>query len=233
MKAQSFTLIEMIVSLTIVVLIMGAIYALFSLHQQSFKIAQEREELVQNSRVILERLSREIRQAKEIITSLPETPDIQDFPPSSEIAFQDGHLPTINETANPQSATQNTITLASSASEEPDYYKGAFIKIVSGSGEGQIRKIIEYNPTTKVATIGGSWEILPESSSLYKIDTFYYYVRYYLEDNNLKRSVTVYYFSGTPNTFVPWNATPPQNQTRESIVLEDDVVGEYVNDIDF
>lgn len=230
---RAFTLVEMVVSITILVLISGAIYSLFSLHQQSFQMAQEREELVQNGRVILERLSRELRQAKEITTSLPETSDIPGFPPSSEISFQDGHLASIAEQQYAQTGTSNTITLYNSASSANDYYKGAFIKIISGTGSGQIKKIIEYNGTTKTATIQSTWQTIPDATSEYKIDTSYYYVRYYLENSNLKKSITVYYFSGDPNTFITWNAIPPSEQTLEDLILEDDIVGEYINSLKF
>lgn len=228
-----FTLVEIIVSITVLVLISGAVYSTFILHQRAYQLGQEREEINQNGRVILERLSRELRQAKEIITSLPDESDVPGSSPPSEVVFQDGHLPVITEEENPQSATLNTITLYNGASLIDDYYKGSFIKIISGNGTGEIRKIIEYNGVTKLATIKETWQTIPNTSSVYKIDTSYYYIRYYLENKNLKRQVIVYYFSEDPNHFVAWNAIPPQGQTLEHLILEDDIIGEYVDSLKF
>jgi hypothetical protein len=50
-------------------------------------------------------------------------------------------------------STLNTIDLGINASNEDDYYKGWWIKITSGNGQGQVRKIKAYNGTSKIATI--------------------------------------------------------------------------------
>jgi len=235
---KAFSLVEMLVSITILALISGAIYSTFVINQRSFQLGQEREEIIQNGRVILERLSRELRQARELVTSLPDTSDIENFPPPSEIFFQDGHLPILQEEKNPQGASNNTILLSTESSLIDDYYKGTFVEIISGQGQGEIKKIIEYKGTTKEATILGEWEETPNTGSVYRIDTSYLYVRYYLENNNLKRSITVYYFSGIPSNFAHWSSIPPEGQTLEELVLEelvleDDIVGEFVSNLEF
>lgn len=230
---SGFSLVEMIVSITIIILIVGAIYSLYVFHQYIYQKGEEAEEILQNGRVIIERLSRELRQTREIVTQLPDVRDNPEFPPPDYILFQDGHLPLIVEEETAQAGTQNTISLFGGASPINDYYKGMFIKIISGPGEGEIKKIIEYNATTKVATIKGSWSTIPQNNSVYRIDTNYYYIRYFKDNNNLKRQVIVYYFSGSPNFYVPWNAEPPEGETLENQVLEDDIIGEYVTSLEF
>lgn len=88
-KHQSFTLIEM---LTVVFLSMVIIVAGYSLYVMSYKSYQRNSasaELTQNARIALERLSRDVRQAIEILNNLPEDPSAGT--PPSEIKFQDGH----------------------------------------------------------------------------------------------------------------------------------------------
>jgi len=50
----------------------------------------------------------------------------------------------------------STITLASNASSTDDYYNGMPIYFYSGAGQGQIRRINDYNGTTKVATLSSA-----------------------------------------------------------------------------
>lgn len=228
-KERSFTLTEMIVSITILVLLIGAIYSLYSMHQYYYQKGEESEEVLQNGRVIIERISRELRQSKEIATQLPDT---RDNPPDN-IFFQDGHIPAIVEEQMAQGGATSSITLFSGASTRDDYYKGMFVKIIEGPGVEEIKKIIEYDGTTKVAKIKGSWTTAPQGTSIYRIDSSYYYIHYFKDNSNVKRRVVVYYFSGTPNYYVPWNAEPSESETKEQVVLEDDIIGEYVGSLEF
>ena len=228
-----FTLTEVIISITILVLIIVSIFSLYLFNQRAFQEGEASSEVLQNGRVILERITREIRQTDEIVTSLPDVPDNPGNPPPEEILFHDGHLPLILELGVAQGASQNTIILTSSASSQDDYYKGVFLKIISGTGSGQIKKIIEYNGTSKTATIKGNWETTPDTTSNYKIDTSYYYIYYFKDDINVKREALTYYFSGDSDTYVPWNAEPPTGQTLEQQLLEEEIIGEYVSSLKF
>lgn len=51
------------------------------------------------------------------------------------------------------SATPGTLVLGAHASDTTDFYKGWWIKITSGAGNDQVRRIKSYNGTTKAATI--------------------------------------------------------------------------------
>lgn len=72
----------------VVILLTGSIY---SLSQKSYKKSSDSAELTQNNRVYLDRLSRELRQSVNIITTLPPTDDDPINPPADQIVFQDGH----------------------------------------------------------------------------------------------------------------------------------------------
>ena len=66
-------------------------------------------------------------------------------------------------------STSDTITLAADAESTDDYYNGLFIGITAGSGYGEIHRITDYNGTTKVATIDGTWTTQPDTQSIYSI----------------------------------------------------------------
>lgn len=57
------------------------------------------------------------------------------------------------QTGNAQAGSATTITLAAGANGTNDYYAGWWVRITSGTGSGQVRRINTYNGTTKVATI--------------------------------------------------------------------------------
>lgn len=88
---RAFTLVEILVAIAAGVVIIALIYASHSLMVRLTERESRKVELVQNGRVTLDRLTRELRQTDEIVTALPETPDNPDDPPPSEIKFQDGH----------------------------------------------------------------------------------------------------------------------------------------------
>jgi hypothetical protein len=72
------------------------------------------------------------------------------------------------------SATSSTIGLASAfASTINDYYNGMIIVMMTGSGKGQMRRIVSYNGTTKVATIAPSWSTTPSSGDFYMLVPLY------------------------------------------------------------
>ena len=226
-----FTLTESIIVIFISVAILTSVYALYALNQKAYIQGELAAEINQNGRVVIERMSREIRQARSIVTVLPE----DRVNPSSEILFHDGHLSLASEVSNLQGVGQNSATLSATSSNVNDYYKYMFLKITSGSGSGQIKKIVSFNNTTKVAKIEGTWDVLPDVDSQYKIDTNYYYIHYYRDSNSIVwREVLAYYFSGDSNTFVAWNSIPPIGQTLENQTLEESrIIGEYVSSLEF
>jgi len=87
---RGFTLTEMTVVIAIFSLIIATVYLIFALNQRVYLTGEEMAEITQNGRVILERMTREIRQAKEIVTELSD----DESEASSIIEFEDGHITT-------------------------------------------------------------------------------------------------------------------------------------------
>src|SRR3990167_2442587 len=63
----------------------------------------------------------------------------------------------------------SSITLDASASATNDYYNGALIMLVGGTGAGQARTITDYVGSTLVATVNKSWATNPASGSVFAI----------------------------------------------------------------
>jgi len=235
-----FTLIEVLVTISVFLIVIVVIYSIQVFSQKVYRKGEMTTEILQNGRVMLERVSRDLRQAKYIATSLPEIPDDITFPAPSEILFQDGHLPPIVESDYAAGGGQNTIALISAASSENDYYNYAFLKIVQGTGSGQIRRIISYDGQTKIATVDENWGTVPVAGvSKYRIDASYYYIRYWKDgNNNLKKQIIGYCFPDECSNFIfaPWNAkfqSQTLYQLDSKIVLKDEDVGEFLTDLKF
>ncbi len=78
----------------------------------------------------------------------------------------------IMESDTAQAGAAGTITLASGASAKDDFYNGLFVLITNNSPAGaqyQLRRIIDYVGSTKVATIDSNWGTNPSNASTYDI----------------------------------------------------------------
>ncbi len=81
MKRPGFTIMEMLVGIIIIVLFLFAVYSIFVLSQKTRVQIENSAEIVQNQRAMLDRMTRELRQANNLVTILPNT----------ELLFEDGH----------------------------------------------------------------------------------------------------------------------------------------------
>jgi hypothetical protein len=70
-----------------------------------------------------------------------------------------------------QAGGATTITLLAGESSTTDFFKGAWIQIYSGTGQGQARLCTAYDGTTKIATVDTAWAVNPDSTSVYGILT--------------------------------------------------------------
>lgn len=87
-NCSGFTLSEVLVITTLFMVISGVIFLSYSLSNKAYRQGENSAEIIQNGRVIIERISREIRQAKEIVGDFPE--EREDA--LEEIIFEDGHI---------------------------------------------------------------------------------------------------------------------------------------------
>ena len=73
-------------------------------------------------------------------------------------------------TGSSQAGGAGTITLASGANATDDYYNGMVVTITSGTGNGHKGLIVDYNGTSKVATVkAGTATFVPGTGSGYSI----------------------------------------------------------------
>jgi hypothetical protein len=70
-----------------------------------------------------------------------------------------------------QAGAATTITLDASASATNDFYTYCMVRILSGTGAGQVRQITDYVGATKVATVG-TWATNPDNTSVFVIEPF-------------------------------------------------------------
>lgn len=89
-KSKSFTLLEILTVVFLGAIIIMAAYSVYLASYKSYKKNIASSELTQNARIALERMSREIRQAQDIINPLS-MPPTADSPTQNIIVFQDGH----------------------------------------------------------------------------------------------------------------------------------------------
>lgn len=231
-NSKAFTLSELLVTITILSLVIGVVYSAYFLSQRAYREGEVAAEITQNGRVILERMVREIRQAKAIAIELSE----ERAGAISEIIFQDGHLASTFEEGQTQGATEKTVTLASTASDEDDFYEGMFITVIDPyTGVTQTREIDDYDEATKIAEVEEDWDTIPTGWN-YQIDSSHYYIHYYRDDqNNVWRRVIAYCFSedgincADPLVYVSWNAA----SKVEMVLEESKIIGEHVSQMEF
>ncbi len=85
--------------------------------------------------------------------------------------------------------TTTSIKLAAGASASDDFYDGMTVTITGGTGSGQTGVIVDYNGTTKVATIASAWASGPDATSGYSIAAN----AQYKPISTAFESVTIYY----------------------------------------
>ena len=70
-----------------------------------------------------------------------------------------------------QAGTAMSITLASTEPSTANFYVGRQITIVAGTALGQARFVTAYNGSTKVATVHRAWDVVPDATSQYTVDS--------------------------------------------------------------
>lgn len=228
---KGFTLIEVLVVVVIFMAVAMIVLSTVFLSSQIYSHQEKTTEVLQNGRVVVDAVSREIRQTRKIITQLSE----EKVDGSDEIIFQDGHLTEIIKEGIIQGGSGDKIVLDEGSSTIDNYYNDVYIKVYDAY-DYEIRKIINYDGYTKEAVLEKPLEIFSHYSGLnYLIDTRHYYIRYFLDDQGyVKREVFTYYFSGNENLYVPHNAQPPEGETINLETLEvPRIFGEHVEELIF
>lgn len=82
---------------------------------------------------------------------------------------QAGSVAIREETAQGSGTGNNQIQLDTGASAVDGAYDPAVIAIIEGTGTGQSRLILEYDGSTKMATVDRNWKVNPDATSVYQI----------------------------------------------------------------
>lgn len=69
--------------------------------------------------------------------------------------------------ATAQGGSARSITLDTSASATPQIYDGQDVYILSGTGAGQSRKIVNYTGSSKIANVDKPWATNPDNTSVF------------------------------------------------------------------
>jgi hypothetical protein len=72
-------------------------------------------------------------------------------------------------TRKAQAGAAGTLTLDASASAVDDFYNGCMVRLVGGTGVGQVRLISDYVGSTKVATVHPDWETTPSTDTIFHV----------------------------------------------------------------
>ncbi|MFC4307622.1 PilW family protein [Steroidobacter flavus] len=67
-------------------------------------------------------------------------------------------------------ATSNSIVLDSHASTNNGAYTGVTLRIVSGTGMGQLRNVTTYVGSSRTATFDSPWTVIPDTTSVYAFE---------------------------------------------------------------
>jgi len=232
---RGFTLIEITTVLSLFMMISLIVFNIITLSNRIYLHKEQSTEILQNGRVILDSISREIRQSKGVVTDLPSNRNSG----KKEIIFQDGHVPPLREQGDIREGEGlNIYPRDGDFSANSDSYSGVFIKIYNPHKEdsGEIGVIAKYNADEEKIILEKPLKKFSTYSDLnYVIDSNNYYISYFLEEKRrVKREVFAYHFSGDSTLYVPHNGVPPEGETLEKEILEyPRVIGEYIDEISF
>jgi hypothetical protein len=71
-------------------------------------------------------------------------------------------------TGTAQGGSAGGITLAASSSTVPGYYNEYYVRIAGGTGLlGEVRQIVSYDGTNRIADVASPWTTMPDSTTLY------------------------------------------------------------------
>lgn len=109
-----------------------------------------------------------------------------DFDEGLSIQVLDGSI-----TGTAQSGSASTITFAAADASSQGAVEGNYVFITEGNGKEQLRQILSYNTTTKVATVDAPWDNgkTPASGDTYLVcDEFYEVVREFMTEQEAIRN---------------------------------------------
>jgi hypothetical protein len=92
---------------------------------------------------------------------------IKDASTTGDVAVEGDSESAVADTA--QSGTTTTITLHAGASATDNLYRHQVIRLTGGTGANQIREVIAYDGTTKIATVSRAWSTTPYNDTTFRL----------------------------------------------------------------
>lgn len=78
-------------------------------------------------------------------------------------------LSVAERTGTAQGGAVDSITLDAGASGTDDFFNGMVLRITSGTGSNQIRQVIDYDGTTKIAKVNANFTVTPDATSVFRL----------------------------------------------------------------
>lgn len=96
---------------------------------------------------------------------------VQDWNGAAVNSLVGGKVDAVNSvrTGTAQAGGATSITLDSGASATNNFYNGLYAQIISGTGAGQVRLIMSYTGSTKVANVDHAWATNPDVTSVFAL----------------------------------------------------------------
>ncbi len=84
-------------------------------------------------------------------------------------------------------STSTSIILDSGASAVDDAYRGRIVRLTGGTGSAQIRRVVKYVGTTKVATVDRAWSVTPDGTTTFRLSKGIYFAKSPVEVTEVRR----------------------------------------------
>jgi type II secretory pathway pseudopilin PulG len=97
-SAAAFTLVELVVALLISSVLITVTTSVYVVTRKSISADLSNSDNSQNARIAIDKMARDLRQTREVVTSLPANPSDTSIAQPGQILFEDGHPNTTDST---------------------------------------------------------------------------------------------------------------------------------------
>jgi prepilin-type N-terminal cleavage/methylation domain-containing protein len=181
---KGFTLLELLIAMAIVGVVLTGMYDLLVTSNRIYLAQNAIVEMQADSRAAMDFLVRELRQSFK-------TPTISTTTAANDTISFDRVEDTGYSSGGNSTTTLNDIRKSWDSGEfDPPANSSFIVRIISGTGNGQVRSI-NSNLSTQL-TISPAWVTTPDSTSLYVITINKGFTRTYASDNILRYRIGAY-----------------------------------------
>lgn len=154
---NGFSLIELIIGMSITCIILTSIYILYFASHNHYLLQEAIVDMHNNARITMEFITRELKNALSI--------DPNSFSSSNIIFYSNNH----NNITGISTGGNGSNTLKDiNKSWNVNEWGNKYITITGGTGIGQVKKINSNTANELILT--SNWDIMPDNSSIYQLD---------------------------------------------------------------